>query len=376
MTINKATKGRLYPNKKQQQKIETTLGCCRYIYNEMLTRNQKVYRRRGEHLNYNAMQNLLPVMKKYKPWLKDADSRALQYACRQVDTAYQKFFIHKSGFPKFHKKRGRQSYTTTNMTAVAFSHNKVKLPILGWIKCHGLINLPDNSKLCMATISREPNGEYYVSISYKYEANVIPTTGTNTIGLDYKSNGLYTDSNGYTVGMPHFFRENQAKLVRLQRQLSRKVGSRKGERKSSGWRKQHRRITKLQSHIADQRKDFLHKLSKELADGYDIIAIEDLDMRSMSNKGFGNGKATMDNGYGAFTTMLEYKLRYQGRQLIKISRWYPSSQLCSFCGNRQKIPLSTRIYRCEHCGNTMDRDYNAAINIKNEALRQSYSICN
>ena len=370
MTINKATKGRLYPNKTQLHKINTTLNCCRYVYNEMLARNQKVYRRRGEYLNYNAMQNLLPAMKKYKPWLKEADSQALKYACRQVDAAYQKFFKHLAAFPCFHKKHGRQSYTTTNMTGVAFERNKVKLPGLGWIKVRGLKNLPEDAKLCMATVSREPNGDYYVSICYKYEADIMMSSGTNILGLEYKSNGLYTDSNGYTVGMPHFFRENQAKLVRLQRQLSRKVGSRKGKRKSSGWKKQHQRITKLQSHIADQRKDFLHKLSKELADGYDIIAIEDLDMRSMSNKGFGNGKATLDNGYGAFTTMLEYKLRYQGKRLVKVNRWYPSSQLCSCCGNRQKLTLATRTYRCPFCGNTMDRDHNAAVNIRNESMRQ------
>ena len=169
--------------------------------------------------------------------------------------------------------------------------------------------------------------------------------------------------------MPHYFRENQTKLARLQKQLSHKVGSRKGERKSSGWRKQHQRIAKLQGHISNQRRDFLHKLSKGLTDKYDIIAIEDLDMRALSNKGFGNGKATLDNSYGAFTTMLEYKLKYQGKRLVKIDRWYPSTQTCSCCGNRQQLTLATRTYRCPICGNTMDRDHNAAINIRNEAMR-------
>lgn len=370
MMINKAIKGRLYPNKTQLHKINVTLGCCRYIYNEMLARNQKVYYRRGEHLGYNAMQNLLPVMKQYKPWLAEADSQALKYACRQVDTAYQKFFKHLASFPRFHKKHGRQSYTTTNMTVVAFDKNKVKLPCLGWVRVRGLKVLPDNAKLCMATVSRESDDSYYVSISYKYEADIMPTPGNNILGLDYKSNGLYTDSNGNTAEMPHYFRESQAKLARQQRRLSKKIGSKKGERKSYGWRKQHRRIVKLQRHIANQRSDYLHKLSKELADAYGAIAIEDLDMKALSNKGFGNGKATLDNAYGMFTAMLDYKLRFQGKRLVKVDRWYPSSQTCSCCGNKQKIPLTTRIYRCKGCGAVIDRDHNAAINIKNEALRE------
>ena len=169
--------------------------------------------------------------------------------------------------------------------------------------------------------------------------------------------------------MPHYFRESQAKLRRYQRRLSHKVGSKKGERNSSGWIKQHHKVTRLQSRIANQRSDYLHKLSKELADTCDIIAVEALNMRAISNKGFGNGKATLDNGYGMFTTMLGYKLRYQGKQLIKVDKWYPSSQICSDCGNKQKIPLSTRTYRCPCCGLLIDRDHNAAINIKNEALR-------
>ena len=369
MVINKALKVRLYPNKAQLNKINTTLHHCRYVYNEMLARNKKAYKRRGEHLNYNAMQNLLPIIKVYKPWLKEADSQALKYTCRQLDTAYKKFFKHEAGFPKFHKKRGRQSYTTTNMSVVDFKKNKVKLPFLGWIRARGLRSLPDNTKICMATISRESDGTYYASISYKYEIPDVSVSGMDVLGLDYKSNGLYTDSNGNTAMMPHYFRESQAKLRRYQKQLSHKVGSKKGEHKSYGWRKQHHKIARLQSHITHQRSDYLHKLSKTLADTYDIIAVEDLNMRAISNKGFGNGKATLDNGYGMFVTTLDYKLRYQGKQLVKVDKWYPSSQICSGCGNKQKIPLSTRTYRCPCCGLLIDRDHNAAINIKNEALR-------
>ena len=369
MLYHRGMKVRLYPNKTQQNKIDTTINCCRYVYNEMLARNKKVYTRRGEHLNYYVMQNLLPVMKQYKPWLKDADSQALKYACRQVDTAYKKFFKKEAGFPKFHKKTGKLSYTTTNMSCVAFDKNKVKVPGLGWVKARGLRQLPTDAKLCDITISKEPDGTYYASICYKYDVEDPIVKYNTVIGLDYKSDGLYTDSNGDVEDMPHWFRESQTKLAKAQRKLSKRIGSRKGERKSYGWRKQYRKVSKIHKRISNQRKNYLHELSKHLAETYDIIAVEDLDMRNLSNKGFGNGKATMDNGYGMFVTMLDYKTKANGGQLIKVDRWYPSSQICSQCGNKQKIPLTTRIYRCPNCGFVLDRDHNAAINIKTQAIK-------
>ena len=361
-------KVRLYPNKIQLNKINATMHCCRYVYNEMLARNKKVYERRGEHLGYYDMCYLLTKMKLYLPWLKDADSQALIYACRQVDTAYQNFFKHGKGFPKFHRKNGRQSYTTTHMGCVAIEKNRVKLPCLGWVRARGLRELPDDTKICMVTISKETDGNYYASILHKREIEDPICESDKAIALDYKSDGLYTDSDGNTADMPHWFRESQTKLARQQRKLSRKIGSKKGERKSSGWKKQQMRVARIYRHASNQRADYLHKLSRQLADTYGIVAVEDLDMRAMSNKSFGNGKATMDNGYGMFLTMLDYKLQERGGKLVKVDRWYPSSQICSLCGSRQKIPLTTRVYRCD-CGLTIDRDYNAAINILNEALR-------
>lgn len=366
MQITMATKFRLYPNKAQSNQINATLNSCRFVYNYMLSRNIKVYKRRGEHLSYIDMQNLLPEMKKYLPWL-NVDSQALKYTCRQLDTAYQKFFKHEAGFPKFHKKNGRQAYTNTNAKTIHIDGEKVKIPTIGWVKVKGIRSLPEDTKICYITVSRESDEKYYGSITYKYEADVQNKDISSIIGLDYKSDGLYVDSNGKIANMPHWFRDSQAKLAREQRKLSKKKGSHKGEKKSSGWKKQHHKVAKIQKKIANQRLDYLHKLSKELADDYDAVAIEDLDMRAMSNKGFGNGKVTLDNGYGMFTTMLNYKLRNQGKQLIKVDRFYPSSQLCSCCGNKQKMPLHIRVYNCPCCGTEIDRDYNAALNIKHEA---------
>ena len=376
--INTATKCRIYPNRTQEQKIRSTLGCCRYIYNKMLERNEKCYRRRNEHLTYISMQNLLPGMKEYLPWLAEADSQALKYACRQLDTAYQKFFSHEAGHPRFHSKKGRQAYTTTNASAIHISDDrrKVKIPCLGRIKARGL-RFPENVKLNHATVSMEPDGGFYVSINYKYEADIEPASTVNNslriIGLDYKLDGLYADSEGNTACMPHWFRDSQAELARQQCILSRRKGSRKGEKKSGGWHKQHRKVAKLQRKTANQRMDFIHKESRRLADSYDIVAVEDLELKAMSNKDFGNGKSVMDSGYGMFATMLDYKLTYKGGKLIKVSRWYPSSQTCSCCGfqDSRLKDLRIRDWTCPKCGAEHDRDVNAAINIRNEALKKA-----
>ena len=370
MLIIRASKGRAYLNKTQLNIVDSTLNSCRYIYNEMLARNQKVYKRRGEHLSYNDMQNLLPAMKKYKPWLKNADSQALKYACRQVDTAYQKFFKHEAAFPQFHSKKGRQCYTTTNASSIHIKDGKVKLPLLGWIRVRGMKTIPPGAKICYASLSREPDGTYYISITYKEERIIIPKKPDKIIALDYKSDGLYVDSDGNCANMPHWFRENQAKLTRRQRKLSKKQGSRKGEKKSNGWIKQHRKVARIQRKSANQRLDHLHKKSTELANGYDVVGSETLDMRAMSNKGFGNGKATMDNGYGMFLTMLNYKLEERGKRLVKVDKWFPSSQICSCCGyqNKELKNLQIRKWTCPECNAYHDRDHNSAINIKHEVI--------
>ena len=378
----KATKGRLYPNSTQQHKIDTTLDCCRFIYNEMLARNIKAYQRRGEHMSYYQMQYLLKPMKEYRSWLYEADSQALAYACRQLDDAYKRFFRHEGGFPHFHKKRGRQSYTSTNPTSIRIEGNKIRIPTIGFIKVRGLKPLPDGAKLQRITVSREPDGRYYVSVLYKQDVDV-PTHSLDlnkVIGLDYSSPHLYVDSNGNKPNFEHMFSKSQAKLSKVQKVLSRRKGSRKGEKKSSNWHKQYQRANKIQRRIANQRLDALHKLSKHLADTYDAVAVEDIDMQALSNKSFGNGKATMDNGFGMFRTMLDYKLRDRGKPpLVKIDRFYPSSQICSCCGYKNPAVknLSIRRWICPECGSSHDRDVNAAINIRNEGvciLKEQYDV--
>ena len=196
-----------------------------------------------------------------------------------------------------------------------------------------LVRVLKNHTFKYATVSRQ-NGKYYVSITYSIEKNIIqvPVSESQALGLDYKSDGLYKDDTGHTAGMPKWFRESQAKLKKEQRKLRKKKGWKKGEAKSNSFLKQMQKVRNLHEHIANQRMDYLQKLSTELADRYDAILIEDLDAKAMANRGFGNGKATLDNGWGMFTTMLEYKMAERGKHLQKVDRWYPSSQTCSCCG--------------------------------------------
>lgn len=374
MIVHKAAKGRLYPNSAQQARIDHTLNCCRFIYNEMLARNIKAYKRRQDHLSYYDMQYSLKPMKEYRPWLNDADSQALAYACRQLDNAYKRFFKHEGGFPRFHKKNGKQSYTSTNPTAIRIEGNKVRIPTVGFVKIRGLKLLPENAAICRITVSREPDGKYYASILYKIDVNIVPHSFNfdNIWGLDYSSSHLYVDSNGNKPDFEHKFSKSQAKLAKAQKVLSRRQGSRKGEKKSSNWYKQHHRVAVIQSKVTHQREDALHKLSKQLADAYDAVGVEDIDMRSLSNKGFGNGKTTMDNGYGKFRVMLDYKLQDRGKPpLVKVDKFYPSSQICHCCGyqNKEVKSLSIRKWVCPQCGAEHNRDVNAAINIREETKR-------
>ncbi len=396
MTITRGLKIRIYPNKEQILQIEATFGCCRYVYNHMLSRNDKVYKRRGEHLSYIDMQNLLPQMKEYLPWLKEPDSTAIRYACRNLDTAYQKFFKEHDGYPKYKSKKGKQSYTTEQPTTIKLTDKKICLPKLGWINAHGIRPLPEGSKICNVTVSRDPDGKYYGSVTYKYDTDINYTIPTSpiTIGLDYKISGLYVDSNGDSGGKPKHYADSLKLLQRRQKQLSHMIESHIAGYKTVGNKrypiydrqlsdckniqKKRRQIARLQKHISNQRKDFLHQKSTAIAKQYDIVCIEDLEVRGMlvdktdmdSHAARSNINHTiMDDGWCRFTQMLDYKLSERGKQLIKVSKDYPSSQTCSRCGHQQDMPPSIRKYRCPICGLLIDRDHNAALNIKNEGMQ-------
>lgn len=368
---NRAIKYRIYPTTEQAVMFAKTFGCCRKVYNLMLSDKIKSYE------ETKSFGRQTPAMYKADyPYLKEVDSLALANVQLNLQSALRNRFDKKrkfrNRFPKYKSaKHSRKSYTTNNQKGtVAIIDSGIRLPKVGIVKAV-IHRQPDADwKIRSATISQDKDGKFYISVLFEFDTNIVSVTKTttNAIGLDYKSNGLYMDSDG-NIGSNHkYHRECHDKLAKAQRKLSRMQGFRKGETKSNNYIKQKRRIAKLHKHISNQRLDNLHQKSTEIANQYDVVCVETLNMRAMSNKGFGNGKATLDNGYGMFLNMLEYKLADRGKYLVKVDKWYPSSQICSCCGNRQRLKLTDRIYSCK-CGLTIDRDYNAAINILNEGLR-------
>jgi putative transposase len=288
-----------------------------------------------------------------------------------LHTAYKNFFRDKKvGFPKYKSaKHSRKSYTTNNQKGtVTITDKGIKLPKIGFVKAKIHRQPNKDWTIKSATVSQERDGTYYISILFEYETKELyaPVTSMSTIGLDYKSDGLYVDSDGNDCDMPHYYRLSQDKLAKLQRKLKHKTVD------SNNYRKQQKKVSKIHRHIVNQRKDFLHKKSTEIANQYTCVCVENLNMKSIANKGFGNGKATLDNGYGMFVNFLEYKLKDRGGYLIKVDKWFPSSQLCHWCGYRSENLKDLRIRKwdCPHCGHKgIDRDWNAAINIKVEGLR-------
>ena len=373
---NKAVKYRIYPTTEQKIMFSKTFGCCRKVYNLMLADKIESYKATGKFAPVTPAK-----YKKDYPYLKEVDSLALANKQQDLQAAFHNTFSKsrkkKNGFPKFKSaKHSRKSYTTNNQkgTVAIIDNGYIKLPKVGKVKAV-IHRIPDDNWVVKsATVSQESDGKYYVSVLFEFDENENGNTyiadKTNAIGLDYASDGLYVDSNG-NVGTNHkYYRESQDKLAKAQRKLSRMQGSRKGEKKSNNYWKQLRKVNKIHRHIANQRLDNLHKISTEIANQYDVVCVESLNMRSMSNKGFGNGKATMDNGYGMFLSMLEYKLSDRNKYLVKVDKWFPSSQICHCCGtlHPEMKDLSIRVMDCD-CGYHIDRDQNAALNILTEGLR-------
>lgn len=362
--MNKAYKFRAMPNAEQRILFAKTVGCARFVYNHMLADKIAHYKKTGEMLHNTPAQYKVEF-----PFLREADSMALCNAQMQLQTAYKNFFRDKSiGFPKFRSKKvSRKAYTTNCINGnISVVGNFLKLPKMGLVRVKFHRQIPECHKIKSVTFSQDPSGKYYVSILTEYKAN-IPERTLDTgkaLGLDYSSPHFYVDSQGVEADMPHFYRRAEQRLDREQRKLFKMV---KG---SSNYQKQKRRVALVHEKVRNQRKDWQHKRSRELVDKWDIICVEDINYKDMSGS-LRLGKATQDNGFGQFRTFLSYKLAEQGKELITIDKWFPSSKLCRNCGYiNDSLTLSDRVWVCPSCGETILRDENAAINIRNAGVAQ------
>ena len=374
--IYKTYKFRLYPNRTQEILLNKTFGCTRFIYNQMLNERKETYEKYKESKE---------VLKKYKyqtekefkqefEWLKEVDSIALQQSRVDLEMAYKNFFDSITGkrkgkkvsYPKFKsKKETRQTFRTINVSNnidIVFDSHRVKIPKLKWVKYSddriftGIIK--------NITVEKTSTEKYFACILVEefieIKAHQV-SSQSKCIGLDYDSKNLFTSDENKVSGYPRFYRKHEKKLARESRRLSRKV---KG---SSNRTKQRIKVARVHEKIVNSRKDFHQKLSTKLVKDYDVIGVETLNMQAMSQC-LNLAKSTLDNAWGSFTNMLEYKCEWEGKHLVFADKYYASSKMCNVCGYKNvKLTLSDREWNCPICSTHHLRDQNAGINLMNFA---------
>lgn len=358
-TIVKAYKFRLYPNAEQINKINQTIGSARFIYNKMLEDKISHYEKHKQSLNNTPAQ-----YKEEYEFLKEVDSQALSQSHQDLNTAYRNFFRTKKGFPKFKKKGVKDSYRSCVINNnIRIEDGFLKLPKIGLVPIRMERQLPQGSKIKNVTISKTKTNKYFASIQFELQKNIKQVNPESFLGLDYSMSAFFVDSEGNEGDYPKFYRLSYKNLAKEQRKLS------KMKKGSNNYNKQKVQIAKIHEKIANQRKDFLHKMSRKIANSYDVVCVENLNMKAMSQM-FKFGKSVHDNGWGMFVSMLEYKLAELGKFLIKADKFFPSTKQCSSCGNKQEIPLSVRTYNCPNCALEIDRDLNAALNLKQYGIKE------
>ena len=363
LMVHKAYKFRIYPDSNQALLIVKTIGCSRFVFNYFLAERSSAYESEKRTLSYNDCSAMLTQLKKELTWLSEVDSTALQSSLRFLDDSFKRFFSRQNDYPRFKSRKNPvQSYTskfTNNNIAVEDSF--IKLPKLGLVRFSKSREV--DGRIISATVSRKPSGKFFVSILAETEVSELPKTGIACgVDLGLKDFAVLSDGSGHTN--PRFFRSLEAKLAKEQRILSRRV------KFSSNWYKQKLKVARVHEKIANARADYLHKLSTDIVKKHDIIGMEDLQVSDMlKNKRL--SKAISEVSWSQFKKLLEYKAVWYGKKVITVSKTFASSQLCSACNYQNKAVknLSVRTWTCPSCNAVHDRDINASINLRNEAIR-------
>jgi len=357
--IQKSYKFKFYPNAAQAEQLQKEFGCARWTWNRGLIERDYAYSQWGVSLGslHDIGKNINQYKKNDYPWLSDATSSVIQQKLIDQDKAFNNFFKGRAGFPKFKKKSHAQSIRyTLDQRQVLNNYRSgelLKLPKLGELKIKWS-QVPGGIPK-MVTVSKSASGCYFVSFMCEVEQDLKPMTG-KVIGIDVGIKDVVVTSDGFYSGAPRFTYKYARQLKKAQRVLSRK---KKG---SNGFKKQRIVVAKIHEKIANSRKDFLHKVTTKLVSENDILFLEDLNVSGML-KNRKLSKAVADVGIFELNRQIEYKSQWYGKQVVKISRWEPTTKKCSSCGNIRIMKLSQRTYECE-CGLVMCRDLNAAHNIK------------
>ncbi len=360
--MNISFKVRIYPNKEQQVLLEKTFGASRYVYNHFLKLKSYLYQEFKIKITYNHTSKMLTELKRQKSWLKVPDKWALQNALKDLDSAYKKFY-NGAGYPKFKRKDDKNSYRTSSNIKV--DNSFITVPKVGIIRYRDNYNLEGKNilKIYNITISKSSSGKYFASISAEVYTPCFERTN-QSVGIDMGLKDYLILNTGEKVKNLRILKHLEDKYRKLAKSLSRKV---KG---SANYRKAKLRLSRFHEYVANIRKDFLHKLSTKLVKTYDIICIENLNIKGlMQNHKL--SKSFQDVSLYEFTRQLEYKSKWYGKTISKVDRFYSSSQICSNCGfkNSDVKNLSIREWTCPECGTHHDRDVNSAINILHEGIR-------
>ena len=362
----RAFKYELNPTAEQKVLIKQTCGCCRKVYNTMLDRKITAYKNDKTSISSIELINQIVPLKEEFTYLKEVPSQALQQAVRNMDAAYQNFFRKGgSGFPKFKKKGQRDSYRIPVACTVDYDNWTVKTAKVGTIRIYKGHNKQINGKIKSYTISHTNTDRYYISILFETEDRK-KLNNNKSVGIDVGIKDFAILSDGKVFENQKYLKSNLRRLRVLQRTASRRYQrNKKREEQSKNWFKAVKQVAKLQEHIAFQREDFLHKVSSWIADNYSIVCVEDLNVKGMM-KNHHLAQAISDVSWSRFVQMLEYKCD----SLIKIDRYFASSQTCFECGykNEEVKDLSVREWTCPVCGTVHNRDLNAARNIEREGL--------
>ncbi len=363
MLVRFAFRYRLYPNAEQQKKLAVQFGHARFVWNWGLNLRKTTYQSTGKGISYNQLAGKLVELKNTPEaeWLKEADAQVLQQKLQDLDRAYTNFFEKRAKFPRFKSKRDDQAVRYPQRFRIgrsAFSDHRVYLPKVGWVKI--VLHRPLEGKAKNVTVSKTKTGKYFASIQCEVEMPE-PVPNNGEIGIDLGLKSFLTTSVGEKIDHPRHLQKAEKRLIRLHRQLSRRVKGSKGREKA--------RILLARQHekVANQREDFLHKTSRLLVDRYGFIGMENLYVRGMV-KNHTLAKSISSTGWGMFGMMLNYKARWHGSWIEQVDRFYPSSKTCHSCGYLlPDLPLDIRAWECPACHTHHDRDQNAAINILNQA---------